>query len=70
MGRLGPLETTLQHNMAEADMDQYNDSHDEGDIADKISWTIPLVGGGILICAVICFFLTIALWFGHTTGNE
>jgi hypothetical protein len=55
--------------MADESMDQLGDSQDEGDFSNKFSWAMPIVGAGILICAVICFFLTIALWFGHTTGE-
>ena len=56
--------------MADESMDQLGDSQDEGDLSSKLSWMVPIVGGGILICAAICFFLTIALWFGHTTGES
>ena len=57
--------------MASAGLDPVGDRQ-ENDVPRESfvnAWLAPVLGIAILICAVICFFLTIALWFGYTTGE-
>jgi hypothetical protein len=50
-------------------LDQFNGEDDTQDsFASKNAWLSPILGLATLACAVICLSLTIALWFGHTTG--